>query len=98
MNVRQESEYWKAIQAKIREEKRLEGESRGYAVWADQNRKDGQITFRIGRVDYFKLRRMAQARRMKYQTMLRGILREAIERDDNALKTKLGRGEADAPR
>ena len=98
MNVKYESAYWKAIQEKIREEKNLAGESRGYAAWADQSRKDGQITFRIARADYFKLQRMAKLRRMKYQTLLRGILREAISRDEESLRDRGGRAGAGAPR
>jgi predicted DNA binding CopG/RHH family protein len=73
-----ESPYVIALRKRIEEARRLQEDLAKYQGWLDAEAKDCQVNFRIGKGDLMKLKSLAKAKHVRYQTCLREIVRREL--------------------
>jgi hypothetical protein len=77
-----ESSYVAEMRKRVDAARRLQADMAKYDEWLDGEVKDCSVNFRIAKSDLVKLKALARARNMKYQTCLREIVKREIELDE----------------
>jgi predicted DNA binding CopG/RHH family protein len=76
-----ESPYLNALRKRVEKARQLQADMAKYEDWLDVEAKDCQVNFRIAKADLMKLKALARARNMKYQTFVREIIKREIQSD-----------------
>ena len=79
-----ESPYMADLRKRVKAARQLQADLVKYDAWIDGELKDCQVNFRLAKADLMRLKSMARARNMKYQTFLREIIRKALHPDESA--------------
>jgi predicted DNA binding CopG/RHH family protein len=74
-----ESSYVTEIKKRVEAARQLKADMAKYDEWLDGEVKDCTVNFRIAKSDLAKLKAIARARNMKYQTCLREIVKREIQ-------------------
>jgi predicted DNA binding CopG/RHH family protein len=77
-----ESLYLTELRKRIEAARQLQADKAKYDDWIDGEAKDCQVNFRIAKADLVRLKALARARNMKYQTCLREIVKREIQLDE----------------
>jgi hypothetical protein len=76
-----ESAYVTEMRKRVEAARLLKADMAKYDEWLDGEVKDCTVNFRIAKSDLAKLKALARARSMKYQTCLREIVKREIQSD-----------------
>lgn len=78
-----DSAFMAEMRKRVEAARRLHADMAKYEEWLDGDLKDCTINFRIAKSDLIRLKTLARARNMKYQTCLREIIKREIELDED---------------
>jgi predicted DNA binding CopG/RHH family protein len=76
-----ESAYVTEMKKRVEAARLLKADMAKYEEWLDGEVKDCTVNFRIAKSDLAKLKALAHARNMKYQTCLREIVKRELQSD-----------------
>jgi predicted DNA binding CopG/RHH family protein len=79
-----ESLYVTEFRKRVEAARQLQADMAKYNEWLDGEVKDCQVNFRITKADLMRFKALACSRDMKYQTLLREMIRREIQTDEGS--------------